>query len=225
MRIKIIGIGGIGTHLVPPLCRYFDSCEKSANITLLDGDQFEPKNINRQDFELFGNKAESIAKKLLVQFPDQSIESKPVFLADENIFVFIKEGDMIFLCVDNHATRKLVSDYCQTLKDVTLISGGNDYTDGNVQIFIRKEGKNLTPPLTHLHPEIENPKDKNPAEMSCEELSRNGSPQLIFTNLAAASHMLSAFWLITEKGEVKYTEQYFDLLTGAVRPVTLGERP
>jgi molybdopterin/thiamine biosynthesis adenylyltransferase len=220
MRIKIIGIGGIGTHLVSPLCRYLDSCEKGANITLLDGDQFELKNVNRQDFELFGNKAESIARKLLVQFQSLSIEAKPVFLTDENIFVFIKEGDIIFLCVDNHATRKLVSDYCQILKDVTLISGGNDYTDGNVQIFIRKEGENLTPPITHLHPEIENPKDKNPGEMSCEELSKNSSPQLIFTNLAATSHMLSAFWLIvSNKGEIRYTEQYFDILTGAVRPI------
>jgi molybdopterin/thiamine biosynthesis adenylyltransferase len=218
MHIKIIGLGGIGTHLISPLCRYLDNCGEHANVTLFDGDRFEPKNKDRQDFELFGNKAEMTAQKMLTQFSELSIEAKAHFVTDENIFVFIKQDDTVFLCVDNHATRKLVSRHCSTLKDVVLISGGNEYTDGNVQVYIRKNGEDHTPPLTYLHPEIENPKDRNPSEMSCEELSKNGSPQLIFTNLAAATHMLSAFWLVTTEG-VKYTEQYFDLYTGAVRPI------
>jgi len=32
--------------------------------------------------------------------------------------------DLVLLAVDNHATRKLVSDHCARLDNVCLISGG-----------------------------------------------------------------------------------------------------
>lgn len=226
MAIKIVGLGGIGSHLVSPLCRYVDASLQSAKkakevIVLIDGDSYQARNADRQEFQDIGNKAEVTAQRMRQMFPSLVIEAKPRFVTDENIFLFIEECDTIFLGVDNHATRKLVSDQCQKLKEVVLVSGGNELTDGNVQIYIRKKGKDLTPPLTHLHPEIANPKDHNPAELSCEQLAQAGTPQLIFTNLAVAVHMLSAFWMVNEfltgRAELKYAEQYFDLTTGMAR--------
>ncbi len=130
----------------------------------------------------------------------------------------VNSGDTVFLGVDNHATRKLVSDRCAMLEEAVLISGGNELTDGNVQIYVRVKGKDVVPPITHFHPEIANPKDRNPAEMSCEELAVSGVPQLIFTNLAVATHMLCAYWMVQEcllKGrKLVYSEQYFDVRTG-----------
>jgi len=219
MQIKIIGIGGVGTHLVVPLCRYLDNLsnlKEKPRITLIDGDQFEPKNESRQDFYTFGNKAEVTAKRMKKLFPNLEIESKPWYVTNENIFLLIRNKDIVFLCVDNHATRKIVSDFCEQLEEIKLISGGNEYTDGNVQVYIRHQGKNITPPLTYLHPEISNPRDLNPAEMSCEELSVSGAPQLIFTNLLVAAWMLAAFWNITTN-KINYSELYFDLETGNSR--------
>lgn len=223
MKVKIIGVGGIGTHIVGPLCLYLDSLNKDVYLTLVDGDSFGMKNRPRQYFDRYGNKAEVTAARLRRDFRCMAIEAKTVYLSDENIFAFVREGDIVFSCVDNHSTRKLLSEHCGTLENVTLISGGNEYTDGNIQIYLRRDGVNMTPPLTHLHPEIAFPKDRNPSEMSCEELSQNGAPQLIFTNLMAATLMLSAFWGVTSQ-DMKYTEQYFDLLTGAVRPVKRQEK-
>ena len=70
----------------------------------------------------------------------------------------IGEGEVVFLMVDNHASRHLVSRHASTLADLSLISGGNDYEDGNVQVYIRQGGLDLTPSLARYHPEIAAPR-------------------------------------------------------------------
>ena len=57
----------------------------------------------------------------------------------------IAAGDVVFLMVDNHASRHLVDEHAATLADLTLISGGNDYEDGNLQVYLRRDGRDLTP--------------------------------------------------------------------------------
>ncbi len=100
--------------------------------------------------------------------------------------------------------------YASTLKNVVLISGGNELTDGNVQLYVRREGVDLTPKLTDYHPEIENPTDKSPDEMSCQELEES-SPQLLFTNMSVATLMCQVFYNFMQ-GNVKFSEVYFDML-------------
>lgn len=224
MNIVVIGLGGIGSHLVRPLCRYLNTLEEETAITLIDGDSFEPKNETRQEFNGFGNKAEVIADELASKYPRLDITGKHWYITADNTYIAINDGDIVFCCVDNHATRNVVSGRCQELDNVVLISGGNDYSDGNVQIFIRENGNCITPPLTSFHPEIENPRDKNPGEMSCEELAESGSPQLIFTNFLAAAWMTTTFWKYLlwnqeRKGLFGYSEIYFDGTTGNSRAV------
>jgi len=91
--------------------------------------------------------------------------------------------------------------------------------DGNVQVYQKKDGKELFPPFTWRHPEIEHPKDKNPAEKSCEELAQAGEPQLLSVNDTIASLMLGAFTQWFLKLPRRYHEVYFDIRTGNVRPV------
>ncbi len=217
-NIVIVGLGGVGTRLAQPLCQYLAYRSPKTIVTLIDGDNFEPKNADRQVFTELGNKAEVTAAQLTTLFPNLTIEAKAKFLTEDNIFVFVQEGSFVFCCVDNHASRKLLSEHCGWLENAVLISGGNDFDDGNVQVYIRRSGKDVTDPLTHLHPEIAQPKDKNPAELSCEERAAAGTPQLIFANLKVASEMANAFYAVTEKGVV-YNELYFDLKTGAQRPI------
>jgi len=235
MTIKVIGLGGIGSHLISPLCRHIDALRtnEKSRIAVIDGDTYEAKNADRQEFLDVGNKAEVTALRITRDFPDIVIEAKPHFVTEENIFFMINNGDIVFLGVDNHATRKLISDHCAALDDVVLISGGNELIDGNIQIHIRIKGKDVTPPITYLHDEIAHPKDRNPAEMSCEELAMSGVPQIIFTNLTAAVLMLNAFRMVSEfltnKGKLVYSEQYFDLGTGMInatlrKPISRKEK-
>jgi hypothetical protein len=121
--------------------------------------------------------------------------------------------------VDNHASRLLVSRHAATLRDLTLISGGNDYEDGNVQVYVRQNGADLTPSLTRYHPEIARPADRNPAELSCEELMAAGAPQLLFANLTVAALMLNAFYA-WRQGALDYSEVYLDIVRNISRPVT-----
>jgi molybdopterin/thiamine biosynthesis adenylyltransferase len=223
-EIKIIGIGGIGCALLPFLARYLHYRGERDRITLIDGDEFQRSNADRQSFGTPGNKARVKAAELAQEFDGLSFRAIPDFITETNIGRHVQDGDVIFLAVDNHKTRKLVSDYCEKLTGITLISGGNDFTDGNVQVYIRDAGRDRTAPITRFHPEIRNPQDRSPAEMSCEELMERGTPQLLFTNLAVASAMLNAFYGCCEQ-KLQYGEVYLDILEGKSNPVKReGER-
>jgi len=213
VNIKIIGLGGIGSILVDKITKFSTLGSNSHfDIVLIDGDKYEEKNKVRQDFIYFDNKAKSKTDELNSKYRPGTI-SKAVneYISSENIQQYIKEDDMVFVCVDNHASRKLISDYASTLSNITIISGGNDWIDGNVQVFIRENGINVTPSLTAFHPEIENPPDKHPDDMSCEELSKS-DPQLYFTNLSVATIMCWVLYALTEnKFDKTHPEIYFDL--------------
>ena len=219
LEIKAIGIGGIGCALLPFLCRYLQYSGDKARITLIDGDRFERGNAARQAFSGLGNKAEVKAGELAREYEALAFRSKPEYVTEDNVARLIGEGEVVFLMVDNHASRHLVSRHASTLADLSLISGGNDYEDGNVQVYIRQGGLDLTPSLARYHPEIATPQDRNPAAMSCEELMAAGAPQLLFANLMVASLMLNAFYALRE-GRLNYSEVYLDILQNASRAVS-----
>jgi molybdopterin/thiamine biosynthesis adenylyltransferase len=228
LEIKVIGVGGIGCALLPHLCRYLcygppadgaGAGGPPARVTVVDGDAFEARNAARQAFRALGNKAQVKAAELAKEFERLSLRAIPEFVHEGNAAGIIGEGDVVFLAVDNHRTRKVVSDRCQRLRDVTLISGGNDLTDGNVQVYLRRGGREGTAPLTRFHPEIASPRDRSPAEQSCEELQREAAPQLLFTNLAVASAMLNAFYA-WQQGALAYGEVYVDILQGRSNPLS-----
>jgi len=211
--VIIIGLGGIGSILCEKICRFLNYLDEvKVNITLVDGDNFETKNHERQEFSILGNKAEVKVDDLRNKFNQISVDAIPHFVNLYTIEKIVKEKDIVLLAVDNHKTRNIVSNYCRELQDVTLISGGNELTDGNVQIYIRKGGRDLTPDLGDYHPEIQNPRDRTPEEMSCEELSKS-EPQLYFTNLGAATLMCWMFYNVVVKENYKFSEVYFDILT------------
>ncbi len=213
LDIAIIGLGGVGSILLGRLSRFLNfSRDIEAKINLIDGDNYEVKNYERQEFGQIGNKADIKELESITRYTNIKFESFPVFINETNLNEMIKEDSIVFMCVDNHKTRMLVSNYCRNLKNVTLISGGNEFTDGNVQIYIRKDSKDLTPDLCKYHPEIANPDDKLPEEMSCEELAQS-DPQLYFTNLGVATLMCWAFYNTVIKQDYERSEIYFDILS------------
>lgn len=219
MKVKVIGIGGIGTCLLPVLVRFLNFSSSGAEILLIDGDRFEEKNRERQCFDRLGNKAEVTAERLQQQHSRVPLRARPEYVTGSNVVRLVREGDVVFLCVDNHATRKLVSDRCEELDNVVLISGSNELTDGSVQVYVRRDGQDVTLPLaSDFHPEVQYPKDANPAELGCEE-QLESEPQLLFTNNWVAAIMLSSFYT-WRQGGLKYDELYCDLLTGNCRAVS-----
>ncbi|MDP3710440.1 MAG: ThiF family adenylyltransferase [bacterium] len=224
-QIKVIGIGGIGTNLLFFLPRYLNTKtlinhQERYCLSLIDGDSVEPKNLQRQAFRDFGQKAEVKSRELSGELRLLSIRPVCEYVGRDNISQLIESGDIVFLCVDNHETRKLISDHCEVLEDVILISGGNELTDGNVQTFIRTGSKNLTYPITKFHPEIQNATGKTPREMNCGELAaRPGGEQILVTNVAVASRMLETFWKVEQEMLDKIGEVYFDLKEGTTNTI------
>ena len=221
MNITVIGLGGVGSILIERLCRFLNySREYDAELLLVDGDEYEVKNYERQEFNQFGNKADVKSTELMLKFPEVVVNSFEAYINETNVAEVVRDGDVVFLCVDNHKTRNIVSNYSMQLNDVTIISGGNELTDGNVQTYVRRGGKDLTPDLCAYHPEIANPEDLLPSEMSCDELS-NAEPQLYFTNLGVATIMCWTFYKTIVKGQVdQQSEVYFDILQQSVNAQT-----
>lgn len=217
-RIKVIGLGGIGSYLIEPLCRYL--CHKTdyVELMLIDGDTYEDRNRQRQQFVEKGNKATVTRESLRLKFPEIHFRDKPEYITEDNVVTHIRENDTVFLCVDNHATRKVVSDRCEELDNVTLISGGNDETDGNVIYYARKDGEDITKPPTKLDPKIAKPEDSNPGVTrdGC-EARMNTTPQLLFTNLAIASMMCNVFYA-HEEGNADFEQVYVDIVTMRSKP-------
>jgi len=224
MRVKMIGTGGIGSHLVYPLCQFLnwgsaDHQFTAPTLGLIDGDDFDFSNKTRQRFTSWGNKAQALAEELKEEFENLEISYHPVYVDVDNISTLIQDGDVVLLCVDNHATRKLVSHHCNQLNDVTLISGGNELLDGNVMIHQRKNGKNLTRALHEVHPEINTPTDKHPNELKllgCMEMVKS-APQLVVTNFAICAVMLNAFYAVATNKNPDYEEVYVDVVQNKSR--------
>ena len=126
-----------------------------------------------------------------------------------NVGFVVREEDICLLAVDNHPTRALVDRHIAGLSDVTLISGGNDETDGNVQLVRRRDGEFVDGSLAEIHVEIGSSgveSDVMPGT-GC-AASRAERPQLVVTNLMVASAMLNCLWAVLERGSVPYSEVY-----------------
>lgn len=228
INIKVIGLGGIGSWLVQFIAKYarFTMLQnKKITITCIDGDTYDSLNRPRQNFSNLGSKARIKMLELKGEYdkyvpPGYTLENFAFdciedYVSDDNIKSMLVEGDVIFMCVDNHKTRSIVSKHCKNLNDIILISGGNDIVVGNIQIYQKKKGIEITSDLCAYHPEIENPRDKAPYEKSCEELQES-EPQLLFTNIQVATLMCCAYYNLLV-GNININNQigesYFDITT------------
>ncbi|MGE0607269.1 MAG: ThiF family adenylyltransferase [Pirellulales bacterium] len=226
-RIVLIGLGGIGGAVLQYLALFLHHLQLPLRLVLVDGDKYQPRDSARQTFGTLGNKAEVKARETLDLLPESQLTIVPLpeYVGLENIGRVIKAGDHVLLCVDNHPTRKMVADHCHTLADVVLLSGGNDGieppdqrgTYGNVQIAIRQAGRDATAPLTRFHPELAQPQGSLPGDLSCGELVQS-VPQILFTNLAVASAMLSAYFAYL-CGRLHYQEVQLDILEARMLPL------
>lgn len=231
--IKVIGLGGVGGIVCRYLIIFLAALHRPCRLVLIDGDSFEPDNASRMLFARAGNKAAVIRDDLLGYFAESDLELTAVeeYVTPENISRLIHDGDIAILAVDNHATRKLVNDYCAARPNVTLISGGNDGvgrdasgrvlrgTYGNCQVYLRGDGQDRSPSLGKYHPEIDKPADRLPSEPSCGVLLAK-VPQILFANLTTAAAILNTFWLYL-CGELHYSELAFDIHDGWMKPVAI----
>lgn len=221
LNIKVVGVGGIGCCLLPCLARFLQfQSGRDARVTLIDGDVYESRNIERQSFKKAGNKAKVKAEEMAEEFHGISFLAVDKYLDELNVIEFIRDGDTVFSCVDSKFvyTRKFISDRALELDNVLIISGANELTTGNVRFHWRKKKKDLTLPLANkYHLEVENPSGQDEPVPGC-GVRVESEPQLVLMNNLVAALMLSGFYAFFT-GKLDYDEVYVDMLTGNVRTV------
>jgi len=86
LRIVVIGLGGVGSILIERLARFLNySVDTKSELVLVDGDMYELKNMERQEFLDFGKKAEVKANEIKVQYNKLKVSPIPLFVDAANI--------------------------------------------------------------------------------------------------------------------------------------------
>ncbi len=222
MKVKVIGAGGIGSALLATLPRFMRYRLPEVELWIIDGDRYEERNAERQVFDEEGNKAEVTARRIARDFPALVVRAVPEYVTDDSAVRLIREGDVVLAGVDNHKTRKILSDRVAELSSALVISGGNELTTGGIQVYWRESGEDATLPLTNqYHPEIAHPKDLLPTEHCTEQAVV--APQLLPMNSMVAAVMMNAFYAWLKK-KLDYDEVYIDIVTNMVRSVNRREK-
>jgi len=233
-RFILVGAGGIGTWLAAGLVRLLEWKFPGSALIIVDGDTYEEKNKERQDFTKLGNKAVVKAAELVPQFPNTTIIPLAKWVVDDNFAgvvdddspkitasQLIREGDVVFAVVDNFAARKIIFDAATKLNNVDVFTGGNDDDlFGSIYHYQKRDGVEITAHPAEYHPEYDNPPDKNPGELSCQDRAQiEGGTQLLATNMAVASFILGLVQkIIVSKQSPEETEIFFDLGLGKSEP-------
>ena len=107
-KVAVVGCGGLGGHIIEMLARM-----GVGHITAIDGDVFEPHNLNRQLFSLPSNldnpKAPEAKKRIETVNPDVTVVAKQVMLDEDNAGELLAGHDLVCDALDNIKTRKLVA--------------------------------------------------------------------------------------------------------------------
>jgi ThiF family protein len=220
----MVGAGGTGSHLLPALLTYLRNYHANQEndgyqVVIADGDIFEEKNLNRQ---LFTDGLVTInkAQAMLLMYPGHPMIAVDRYIGKADIEQMIQDGDCVLICADNFSVRHLIVDHAKTLDNVTVINAGNEELSGSVQLWVRENGENVTPPITYGHPEIVFRAEDDRSGMDCITAQQlPGGEQHILANMTAATFMLAAIarWhngeFRVQDHNIGWTELQFDLFS------------
>lgn len=214
----VIGAGGNGGYFIPKLARACGIANHRLGlagqaghvITVIDKDDVEEKNLNRQNFirqDIGQLKAEVMVRRygrafgLEMNVVDKYLDSPKMLL---DIIKSVNLTPVIVGAVDNNKTRKLIYDVWRERPNTWWIDAGNEEWGGQVTLGHNRpsakpnketEKKASQPQSFHvpcvvdLYPEILMAQDKLPHEQSCAERAVS-APQNIYTNEMAATLMM-----------------------------------
>lgn len=115
--VAVIGVGGIGSHIVQQLGFLGVGC-----LIVIDPDELEETNRNRligvhHDDPIPGTKKVDIAKRLINTIdPSIKVEIVSNELRTEEAFSKIKKSNYVFGCVDNDGSRLVLTELCSAFE-------------------------------------------------------------------------------------------------------------
>lgn len=246
LRFLVIGAGGIGSSLARYLTMMLEFKVPGSGLLIVDGDVFESKNRERQVFGAFGNKAEIVAAEIVPTITKTAVIPLAKWIVEEvpktdeegdagkiTAEELLREGDVVFPVVDNFKARKLIFDAASNLDNIDVISAGNDdQLYCSLYHYQRRDGVDITMHPRHRHPEYDNPPDRNPGELSCQERAKiDGGTQLLAANIAAVALILGKVQTAIfdrvdyAEGVERPDEIFFDLGLGMASPFDRSAEP
>lgn len=188
INLLVIGAGGTGGYLVPNLARAVSLKNKQRELnhlpphsmTLMDADEVELKNLNRQNFtrqDIGKNKAEVLAQRYSRAFStDINFIADYLESTEDLVDIFNEIGSTNYMnpdrivpyvygyvtvvvdCVDNIKTRHFIKEAMNKLPttDFWYISSGNEERAGQVVISHKNEGELNRLDKIDLHEKHEN---------------------------------------------------------------------
>jgi len=111
-RALVVGCGGLGGHIIDQLSRIGIGA-----LRVVDGDVFEPSNLNRQllsKVDLLGvSKAKAAADHIAGVNPDVSVEAVEAFLTEDNAAQLLADCDIVLDALDNIPSRRILAAACE----------------------------------------------------------------------------------------------------------------
>lgn len=110
----IVGVGGLGTHVVQQLALL-----GVGRLVLIDDEELDETNFNRyvgvrHDDLVPGTLKVAVGERIVRDInPDIEVISVPEQLASENAFAGIMDSDYAFGCLDNEGSRLILTELCQ----------------------------------------------------------------------------------------------------------------
>ena len=212
VKIVMLGAGGTGGHIAPPLYRLLYSLDRPVRFIICDGDVVEEKNLVRQNFtpaDLGENKAKVLAERYSSVFGLET-EYVPSFVESEE-----QLRKLLFPLFSPQTTpRRHVHKQAEEL--VYIDSGNGEYT-GQVVCGVRRSGRTYYPPIGAAYPDVLEETDKFPTELSCAEASVS-APQSMAANITAATAVVDMVYSILATGKSAVRQVTFSTQTVNVRP-------
>lgn len=198
----VIGAGGTGSWLTPKLVRMKES------VTLMDGDRFEKKNLDRQLFnerDIGQNKAEALAR--LYATKELTIKAIPEYFSAGSLT--LSASDVLWCCADNHTCRREVLTSCD-LYGCSAIIGANEFSDAEAYFYCPRFRGGPNDPRV-FYPEILTDHSGDPlSPVGCVEAAQ-ANAQLVIANDWASGLMLHLWFCHVKNREQmgEDTEQFF----------------
>ncbi len=130
--VLMVGAGALGNFVGMGLAKL-----GVGRVDVIDPDRIEDTNLNRQVlyYNVVGRlKATALAKKLK-RIGNGNMESEGFADTFTEKKEFERHYDLIMDCVDNFTVRAVIHDYAVQHK-IPLISGGTDYKDGQMVLYV-----------------------------------------------------------------------------------------
>lgn len=192
-NIIVVGCGGIGSYLVPPLSRVaMYGVRPKPAMLLFDGDTVEHKNLQRQQFieEHVGHAKVDIACAMCPD--DMDVRAIREYLHEG---MELPPNSVILVCVDNHAARKSALSIADR-QELPVIIVANEVNSAQGYIYFPEWKDTPLDPRVRF-PEILTDESDDPVKASAgcnehETLVKTGG-QTAIANFMAASFALQLF--------------------------------